>query len=303
MKPKPIYVELPIHTDMESLWEATQRPDHHEKWDLRFSSITYLPKKEGNPQRFSYQTKIGFGLRIKGWGESVGSYQAKDDARTSSLHFGTDQKISLIREGRGYWKYKPESDNTVTFLPQYNYETRFGKLGSLFDILLFRPLIGWATALSFDVVKRWLEKGEQPWAQYTRFFTHWITTILFAFVWIYHGLVPKIINQHPAELSMLQKVAPVDTQTAIILVIIIGVLEVLFGVGWLFYRRKRQLYRLQFIAFPLLTVGAIFAAPEQLTTPFNALTFNVALLVLTWVGWMASRGVPTAKNCKRKQGD
>lgn len=64
---KPIYVETNIHSDMDTLWEATQNPKQHEKWDLRFTSINYLPKEEGKPQYFSYQTNIGFGLKIKGW--------------------------------------------------------------------------------------------------------------------------------------------------------------------------------------------------------------------------------------------
>ncbi|WP_391116972.1 hypothetical protein [Psychrobacillus sp. L3] len=49
MKRKAIYVETSINTEMEKLWDATQKPDLHEQWDLRFSSITYLPKEENKP--------------------------------------------------------------------------------------------------------------------------------------------------------------------------------------------------------------------------------------------------------------
>ncbi|MER2006955.1 MAG: hypothetical protein ABS939_05835 [Psychrobacillus sp.] len=48
MKNKPIYVETSISSDMEKVWEASQNPQLHEQWDLRFSSITYLPKKKMN---------------------------------------------------------------------------------------------------------------------------------------------------------------------------------------------------------------------------------------------------------------
>lgn len=48
MKNKPIYVEIDINTSMDNLWEASQNPSLHEQWDLRFSSITYLPKEEKN---------------------------------------------------------------------------------------------------------------------------------------------------------------------------------------------------------------------------------------------------------------
>lgn len=100
MKQKPIYVELPIYAPLEQVWRATQDPAKHEKWDLRFSSITYLPKKnEEEPQSFLYQTNIGFGLSIAGWGESVGTHHVEDGSKTSALRFGTDQKRSLITEG------------------------------------------------------------------------------------------------------------------------------------------------------------------------------------------------------------
>lgn len=42
MKQKPIYVEINIASDIETLWEYTQNPHLHKEWDLRFSDITYL---------------------------------------------------------------------------------------------------------------------------------------------------------------------------------------------------------------------------------------------------------------------
>ncbi|GAK06863.1 hypothetical protein [Geomicrobium sp. JCM 19038] len=62
---KPIYVELDINAPIEDVWETTQNPKLHERWDLRFSQIDYLPKDhEDDVQTFQYETRIGFGLRI-----------------------------------------------------------------------------------------------------------------------------------------------------------------------------------------------------------------------------------------------
>lgn len=301
LKNKPIYVEIPIQGEMDELWDASQRPDLHEQWDLRFSSITYLPKETDEPQRFTYKTNVGFGLSVEGWGKSVGSFHGKDDARMSSLNFGTDQSISIIREGRGYWKYIPEVDSSITFLTQYDYKTNFGRVGELVDRFMFRPLMGWATALSFDVLKRWLEKGDTPASQYMKFFSYWIITFLFSFIWMYHGLVPKIIAMHPAELSLMQNVIPISTDSAVTLTAVIGVMEVVFGFIWLFYRNKRHLFGLQLIAFPFLGIGAIVSDPSFLLSPFNPLTFNLALLVLSIVGFITSKDIPTGKSCKRKR--
>lgn len=82
-----IYVEIPIRASIEELWEKTQNPQLHQRWDLRFTQIEYLPRKGGEPQRFLYRTRIGFGLKIDGQGESIGERDGEGGERTSSLKF------------------------------------------------------------------------------------------------------------------------------------------------------------------------------------------------------------------------
>ncbi|WP_226657135.1 DoxX-like family protein [Pseudalkalibacillus hwajinpoensis] len=301
MKRKSIFVEISIETEMEDLWDASQQPHQHEQWDLRFTSITYLPKEnESDPQHFSYKTNTGIGVVVEGWGKSAGEFNSKDGSRTSSLHFGTDQQISIISEGKGYWKYIPDESGKVTFLTQYDYDTRFGRLGALIDAAIFRPMIGWGTALSFDVLKRWLEKGESPASQYTRFISYWLITFMFSFVWMYQGLVPKIWLKHPEEVSMATSLLP-EAIDASVVVFVMGIGEILFGLIWLFYRNRYWLFKFQMIAFPLLTLSAILAAPHALAHPFNPLIFNVSLFVLSVIGMKICRDIPTAKNCRRKR--
>ncbi|TWT08916.1 DoxX-like family protein [Planomicrobium sp. CPCC 101079] len=300
MKIKPIYVEIDIQSDMESLWKATQTPKLHEQWDLRFSSITYLPKEENETQHFLYQTVIGLGLAIAGWGKSIGSFDGKDGSRTSSLHFGTEQPMSIIREGKGYWKYRTHA-NSVNFLTQYDYNVNWGKIGRFVDFFFFRPAIGWATALSFDVLKRWLEKGETPAPQYIRFFSSWLIAFLFSFVWIYQGLVPKLLGLHPQEVSMAQSLLGTSASQAESAVLLIGVAEILFGCIWFLYKDKRKLFGLQLVLFPALTVSAFLAESASFVHPFNPLTFNLALFVLSIIGFGLSKNLPTARSCKRKR--
>src|SRR6185295_8912535 len=102
-----IYVEIDMQCAMEDLWSKTQSPELHSRWDLRFTDIEYLPRPDSSqPQRFLYATRIGFGLRIAGEGETLGTRQA-DDSRTSALKFWSEDPKSLIREGSGYWQYIP----------------------------------------------------------------------------------------------------------------------------------------------------------------------------------------------------
>src|SRR6185369_7100234 len=120
--------------------------DIHQRWDLRFTEIRYLPKgTEDEPQRFLYSTRIGFGMHIDGEVESTGTHESATGIRTSALKFWSADPRSLIREGSGYWRYIPTPDG-VRFLTWYDYRTRFGAAGALFDRVVFRPLIGWATA-------------------------------------------------------------------------------------------------------------------------------------------------------------
>ncbi|MDQ0207591.1 DoxX-like family protein [Alkalicoccobacillus murimartini] len=300
MKQKSIYIELPIYAPLEDVWRATQDPKLHQAWDLRFSSITYLPRIEGHPQSFLYKTNIGFGLSIAGWGESIGSFHSEDGSKTSSLRFGTDQKRSLIREGRGYWKYDQQGEGTV-FLTQYDYDVRYGSVGRAIDRVFFRPMIGWATALSFDVLKRSLEKGEAPKSQYFRFFSSALMSLFFCFVWFYHGLIPKLIFQHPEEVFMIKRALGLNEELARNVVQLIGVGELCIAAIWLFYRKRRHLYLIQLIMFPLLTLSSIVLIPELISAPFNPITFNGALFILSIIGYYCSKDLPTARSCKRQR--
>ncbi|MGG4468680.1 DoxX-like family protein [Paenibacillus alvei] len=299
MKHKPIYVELPIKADLKEVWKKTQTPELHEQWDIRFSSISYLPKDtEEEPQFFLYERKIGFGVKVAGWGKSVGDHNKQDGTRTSSLHFGTNQKISPIKEGKGYWQYLP-TDEGMIFLTQYDYEIRQkGLFGRMVDFF-FRPLIGWGTALSFDVLKRWLEKGELPRLQYLRFCCSALITALFFLVWVYQGLVPKLLAMHSAELTILSHLTSIEGEKVRLLLRLIGAAEIMFGVVWLVYRKKTVLHALQLIIFPILTMSAVIADPSIMSHPFNPLTFNLSLWILSFVGFQLGKDLPTAANCIR----
>lgn len=125
MKNPPIYVEARIRCPLEALWQHTQQPELHQQWDLRFTEITYLPRpSEAAPQQFLYATRMGFGLGVAGRGESLGTRE-KNGERTSVLKFWSDEWVSLIREGAGFWKYVP-TDDGLRFFTKYDYQTHFG---------------------------------------------------------------------------------------------------------------------------------------------------------------------------------
>jgi hypothetical protein len=301
MKNPPIYVEARIRCPLEALWQHTQQPELHQQWDLRFTEITYLPKaSEAAPQQFLYATRIGFGLGVAGRGESLGT-KDKNGERTSILKFWSAEWVSLIREGAGFWKYVPTNDG-LRFYTKYDYQTRWGGVGQWLDRLAFRPLIGWATAWSFDCLRLWLETGQRPAVSRRLALADWLTRATLGAVWVYQGVVPKLLFPDTGELSILQG-AGFSAGAAHRVAAGVGVGEILFGL--LFFllpaRRLRPVYWLHLVGLLVLGAGALFSQPAVFVAPFNPLTLNAALMALAAVGLLLPPELlPSAARCLRQ---
>ena len=161
MPDRRIYVETQLRGDLETLWQRTQDPAEHTRWDLRFSEIAQLQTPDGEAQRFRYSVAVPGvpRLGISGTGVSVGERHAADGSRTSALRFTTGNRWSPIRSGSGYWRYIPVAGG-VRFLTGYSY--RPGPQGRFLDDLLVRPVIGAMTAWSFDRLRLWVDTGLPP---------------------------------------------------------------------------------------------------------------------------------------------
>jgi hypothetical protein len=157
-----LYVETLVRRDVDDLWERTQDPARHERWDARFSRIRYLPRPDPDrPQRFRYAVTVAPGLTVAGIGETAGERRRPDGSGTSALTFWSDDPRSPLRRGSGYWRYVPTADG-VRFLTGYDYDVRWGAAGRALDRVALRPLMGWLTAWSFDRLRLWAERGLAP---------------------------------------------------------------------------------------------------------------------------------------------
>src|ERR1700680_2652950 len=222
-----IYVEIAIRCSMDELWEKTQNPKLHQRWDLRFTEIEYLPHEPEKTQKLLYCTRIGFGLRIDGKGESTGTRNGEDGTRTSSLRFWSADPKSLMEAGSGYWKYVP-AGKEICFFTWYDYNTRFGPLGKAIDRFFFRPLIGWATAWSFDRLRLWIERGIPPEASRNQALIYSVARGTLAFIWLYHGLIPKLLHHDAIELDLLSRIGT-PASRLILAVTFAGWVEILFS--------------------------------------------------------------------------
>ena len=294
-----IYVETLITGSIDELWEKTQVPELHESWDLRFSEIRYLPRvDESLPQQFLYKTRLGFGLEITGIGETVGT-RINDDCRTSALKFWSDDPKSLIKVGSGYWKYDQRAGG-VRFLTGYNYETRFGGLGRVFDQLIFRPLIGWATAWSFDRLRLWIENGIDPSTSLYNSIIHALARLTLVFIWLYQGFVPKLLFLHQDELVMMAAISSSPDVTPLA-VRLLGLVEILFAFFLLLSWKHRRVLLVNIPLMIFATLGIVFSSPGYLAAAFNPVTLNIAVIVLALIGYLSSAHLPSASRCLRKE--
>ena len=288
-----IYVETAIRAELDEVWQKTQNPELHQRWDLRFSLIRYLPRQEGEPQRFLYETRIGFGLAIAGEGESVGERKS-DEERTSALRFWSQDWRSLIAEGSGYWKYK-RGQGGVQFLTWYDYRVRYGKAGAAFDRLFFRPLIGWATAWSFDRLRLWIEDEAPPETTLRWSAMYAIARACVIAIWLWHGLVPKLLYADGEELGLLAAGGlPASWLPAI------GWIEVVFGVLGVASWRWRGYFAVTAALMVMAVCGVAATAPAYLHHAFNPVTLNLAVIGLCAMGWIAMPSAAFAGRCRRR---
>jgi hypothetical protein len=294
-----IYVETLIRAPLEALWDHTQTPELHEKWDLRFSRIDYLPKShEGEPQRFRYSRRIAFGFEVIGDGETVGERNLADGSRSSALKFGTHDRFSIIREGSGYWKYIPTNDG-IRFLTRYDYDTRFGWAGKLVDRWVFRPLIGWATAWSFDRLRLWLERGVDPERSIRQALTRSIARGTLAVVFIYQGLVPKLVARHADELAML-RAAGISPLMSDMTLRALGLSEVAFAIILLAAWRSRWPAWTCLVAMVAATAIVGIQSPRFFEAAFNPFSLNAAVAAIAGMDLLILDGVPSAARCLRR---
>ena len=282
---------------MEDVWDYTLQPEIHERWDLRFSNIKYLPKTE-DIQPFLYKTNIGLGLSIAGEGRSRGSKEFKDGSRLSTLEFNTEQKISLIEKGSGFWKYELEEEG-IRFFTKYDYTTRFGLFGTIVDKIFFRPLIGWATAWSFDALKLWIEKKIPPEQSMQRLLSNTLICFALAFIWIYQGLVPKVLFPETGEIHLLQQTGLFSGVEREVL-LGIGLLEIFIGILFLLPIKKQKLFIVSSVAVGVLGLGALFTNGALFLDPFNPATLNAGIITLGILGWINGKYLPQARNCLRR---
>lgn len=286
---------------MDALWEATQDPDLHSRWDLRFGVIEYLVARGDGPRQFRYATTVFPGLTVAGTGEALGDRDRPDGTRWSGLKFWADDRRSLIKSGAGYWRYVPTEDG-IRFLTRYDYRSRWGRGGELLDRVVFRPLFGWATAWSFDRLRLWLESQIPPETARNTALAHATAVGALVFIWTYQGLVPKLISVDADEARFWLE-RGLQPSRARLMVRAAGTAELAVGALVAYHADRRWPFVSTAVAMPMLAVAAALTDRSLFTRAFNPATLNVAACGLAVVALMTHDGRPSGRIPLRQMPD
>jgi hypothetical protein len=146
-----IVVDAVVPASVDIVWERTQEPLSHVKWDIRFTAIRYLDDVDARGYHLmDYRTNIAFGIEVAG----VGRYLHSTPRKSSTFEFDSSDWKSIIKDGRGVWLYQ-DAEGATYFKTVYDYDARYGWLGSLLDWLIFRRLLQLATEWGFETLRRW----------------------------------------------------------------------------------------------------------------------------------------------------
>lgn len=104
-----------------------------------------------------------------------------------------------------------------------------------------------------------------------------LSRLAIAFIWLYHGLVPKLIFRHATEIELIEKGPMIGSAETMLL--LAGVGEVVLGALVLVLWRKSWPIYLSLVAFAMLLMGALTTAPEQAVHAFNPVTLTVSAIM------------------------
>jgi len=221
-----------------------------------------------------------------------------DGSRSSALSFASGEPLSIIRDGSGYWKYIPTTEG-IRFLTRYDYRTRFGRTGRLFDRTIFRPLIGWATAWSFDRLRLWLEQSVDPAQAMRHTMVHVIARVALSAIFAYQGVVPKLLARHSDEIAMLGDAGVSIGRTGAALNAL-GVAELTLAAALLIAWNRRWPALVCLASMLAATTVVAARSPRFFEAAFNPFSLNVAVASLSAIDLIVLASVPSAARCLRR---
>lgn len=106
--------------------------------------------------------------------------------------------------------------------------------------------------------------------------------VTLAVLWIYQGLVPKIIY-HTVEEQRFWQYLGIDELSMLFLIKISGYIEIMFGLLFLIFRQSKILHIFNILGLIALTIVVAVIYPLYFTSSFNPFVMNLAMIGLSIV--------------------
>ncbi|HEU4560645.1 MAG TPA: DoxX-like family protein [Longimicrobium sp.] len=126
---------------------------------------------------------------------------------------------------------------------------------------------------------------------------HAVARVTLALVFLWHGIIPKLLYRHPDELELMRD-SGLSAEDAVRMVMIIGWVEVAYAVVLLLAWRVRAALLLATIAMLVITPGLMLGSPRFTPAAFTPVTFNLCVAALGIIGWMAADPKKPASNSR-----
>ena len=98
-----------------------------------------------------------------------------------------------------------------------------------------------------------------------------------AFIWLYHGLIPKLIFRHATELELINQ-GPV-LGSAELTLMLAGIAEVLIGIGVVIFWKQAWPIYLSLVGFVALLIASVVISPGHVVHAFNPITLTVSAIL------------------------
>ncbi|TMC80042.1 MAG: hypothetical protein E6J09_00410 [Chloroflexi bacterium] len=123
-------------------------------------------------------------------------------------------------------------------------------------------------------------------------------SLALAFIWLYHGIVPKLVAG-AGEIDLASRMG-VPASFAPAFVVVAAVFEIVLGVALLVVRDARPLLVLSGALGIGLGLATSVRVPDLVVAPFQPITLGVAMAALAAIAVRAASEVPRAARCLRQ---
>ena len=110
--------------------------------------------------------------------------------------------------------------------------------------------------------------------------------------------IPKLIASHADELVMLADAGITETAAPTVLVIV-GSAEVVLGAAVLVFFQRRWPLVVTVLLMMLATIAVAINSPQFLLAAFNPVGLNLLLAVISLIGLVVIKDLPSARRCLR----